>query len=301
MSDLAATERAPAKINLDLRILSREPDGYHRLETVFQALELHDLVEARPASALTLEIEGDIDVGPARDNLVLRAARAFDEAAPGGGRVHLRLVKRIPAGAGLGGGSSDAAATLRALNELAGRPLAAQVLVAIGAALGSDVPFFLCGSPLARAEGRGELLSPLRPLPPAPVLVVDPGFPVATRDAFRWWDERHPDDSSPAPSRGEPVEGNAQRSGEEPLAPYDFESLYAGARNDFEDVVFDRHPALATVRSALASSGARFARLSGSGSCVYGLFGDDATAERAAEDLGARLTQARIIVTRTAG
>lgn len=288
MSERVAIERAPAKINLDLRILSRESDGYHRLETVFQALELHDLIEARPAPVLSLEVEGDIDVGSARDNLVLRAARAFCDAVPGAAPAALRLVKRIPARAGLGGGSSDAAATLRALNALGGRPLGAQDLVEIGARLGSDVPFFLCGSALARAEGRGELLSPLRALPPAPVLVVDPGFPVATRDAFRWWDERGPDTVRERPL---PM----------PLPGADFESLGRVARNDFEDVVFERYPELDRVRARLVEAGACLARLSGSGSCVYGIFASDAAVQLAASGVAEVLAQARVLATRTAG
>lgn len=291
MSDRIVVERAPAKINLDLRILSREPDGYHRLETVFQALELHDLIDARPAEALSLEIEGDVDVGPDRDNLVLRAARAFDEAMPGAGRARLRLVKHIPAGAGLGGASSDAAATLRALNALADQPLDAQVLVEIGARLGSDVPFFLCGSPLASAEGRGELLSPLPPLPSAAVLVVDPGFPVATRDAFRWWDERH--------ATGAP-EGAAQSSAYRSLPRDGFESIGRIARNDFEGVVFERHPMLERIRDGLAGAGATLALLSGSGSCVYGVFSDDALADEAARAVQQFQPDARVIATRTA-
>lgn len=287
-------ERAPAKINLDLRILSREPDGYHRLETLFQALELHDVVEARPADALALEVEGDVDTGPAQDNLVLRAARAFLAAAPDAGPARLRLVKRIPAGAGLGGGSSDAAATLRALDALAGEPLGPQALREIGARLGSDVPFFLCGSPLARAQGRGERLTPLLPLPSAAVLVVDPGFPIATRDAFGWWDE-HVAASGGRHATPEPGRDDAPGTG-----PHDFEALAAYARNDFEPPVFARHPSLAALKRHLLDAGATLSLLSGSGSCVWAVFRDDDRAAAAGARAGDLLPGARVLLTRSA-
>lgn len=283
----AVVERAPAKINLHLRIVSREPDGFHRLETIFQALELHDLVEVAAADALSLRVEGGIDVGPEDENLAMRAARAFLAAVPDAPRVSIRLTKWIPAGAGLGGGSSDAAATLRALDRLTGSPLSTARLKEIGVRLGSDVPYFLGGSPLARARGRGELLEPLRPFDPAPVVVVDPGFPVATGDAFTWWDQRR----QPAPA-------------ETPVAPSSepvrsFSALTRHARNDFEDVVFDRYPSLARIKATLIDNGASHALLSGSGSCVYGIFDDESTAESAADVIRPLLPAGRILTTRT--
>lgn len=290
MSD-AVVERAPAKINLDLRIVSREPDGYHRLETIFQALELHDVIEARAADTMSLRVDGAIDVGPEGDNLVMRAARAFRDAVPGAPLAAIRLVKRIPAGAGLGGGSSDAAAALRALDRLAGSALPDEALSDIGVALGSDVPFFLCGSPLARATGRGEILEPLPVLEPAHVVLVDPGFPVSTRDAFAWWDERH---------GGAPAEA-ARRARADTHAPIDsFAALAAHARNDFEEVVFERHPPLGAVKAGMLAAGAIGALLSGSGSCVYGIFEDERSTESAARALHELVPDARVLRTRTA-
>ncbi len=261
-------ERAHAKINLQLRILSRRPDGYHELDTTFQALELHDVLEARAADATSLTVEGPVDAGPLDDNLVLRAARAFGEATDPAPRAAFRLSKRIPASAGLGGGSSDAAAALRALNRLAGDPLDRGALLALGARLGSDVPFFLVGSSRARASGRGEQLTALPAEPSRPVVVVDPGFRIATRDAFAWWDAEKAQPGQPT-------------------------------GNDFEPVVFARHPVLARLRDALLAAGATTAMLSGSGSCVWGLYENEArvgSAEHAARSV---LPQAEVIHTRT--
>ena len=284
MTHDALVEQAPAKINLHLRIVSRELDGYHNLETLFQSVELHDTLDARLADATSLEVEGGIDTGPPAQNLVLRAAHAFAAIVPAAPAVAFRLTKRIPAGAGLGGGSSEAAAALRLLNTLAGGPLAPDALRELGATLGADVAFFLCGSSLAWATGRGERLEPRRPLPPATVLLVDPGFPVATRDAFGWWD-----DVSRAPALV-------------PAPPPDVRSLAAlrgSVYNDFEPVVFARHPELTHIRDALAASGAAITMLSGSGSCVYGLFQGDADLESAVNAVRSASPNASVLRTRT--
>ncbi|HEX6589258.1 MAG TPA: 4-(cytidine 5'-diphospho)-2-C-methyl-D-erythritol kinase [Longimicrobiales bacterium] len=278
-------EHAPAKINLHLRIVARTADGYHDLETLFQALELHDTLEARRADETTLDVAGGIETGPASENLVLRAARAFEAAVPGAPRVAFRLTKRIPSAAGLGGGSSDAAATLRAMNALAGSPLAGDALRELGATLGADVAFFLCGSPIAWATGRGEKLVPRATLPAAPVLVVDPGFSVSTRDAFGWWD------ALPEAARS--------RVASPPPATGPFAALRGAVHNDFETVVFARHPELAAIRDALARAGASLAMLSGSGSCVYGLFDADAAADAAAALIGRIAPRVRVLRTRT--
>ncbi len=145
---------APAKVNLWLRVLRRRPDGFHELDTLFQAVDLCDEVEVsrRPGNGVRLTVEG-AELGPARENLAHRAALAFLDAAgrsAGSDRVEIRLRKRIPAGAGLGGGSSDAAAVLRCVSALWGDPLSPAVLAELGASLGSDVAFFLGRGPLAR-------------------------------------------------------------------------------------------------------------------------------------------------------
>lgn len=208
------------------------------------------------------------ELGPPDQNLAYRAAAAFHEAAGLAPALVIRLVKRIPAGAGLGGGSSDAAATLLALNRAHGGPLGPDTLLRLGAALGSDVPFFLCGAALALVWGRGERVLPLPPPPPAPVLLAVPPFPIATAEAYRALDQGHAGPRIPAP--------RAIRL--EDLASWD--GLAAAAANDFERVLFPRHPELAGLRDALARAGARPARLTGSGSAVFGIF--ESAAQRAA-------------------
>lgn len=278
------TERAHAKVNLALRILARRPDGYHQLRTVFQALELHDTLEATPAPNISLRVDGDVDVGPPEHNLVVRAARAYREKVPAAPAVRFHLTKRIPSAAGLGGGSSDAAAALRAMNRLAGEPLDRSALSAIAARIGADVPFFLCGSPLALAGGIGEELTALRPLTSVPVVIVDPRIDVPTTIAFGWWDEEH---ASPTGKDTLPARIDS------------FAEVADWARNDFEEVLFPRHPQLGRIRDTLLEAGASFALMSGSGSCVFGVFADGAPPSALATSIRVAAPDARVLHTRT--
>jgi 4-diphosphocytidyl-2-C-methyl-D-erythritol kinase len=280
------TLRAPAKVNLRLSILARETSGYHQIETVFHALELADeLTAALAGGDLRLTVDG-ADVGPVADNLVTQAARLFREVCGGPQGVHFRLVKRIPAGAGLGGGSSDAAAALLALNTLHREPLARDDLAALGATVGSDVPFFLCGSAHALAWGRGQRLMLLPPLPPRPVLIVVPASASPTAEAYQRLDEDPP---PPAPSR---------TLSEAELLQWD--DVAANAVNDFERVVLPDHPPLPAVRDTLQQAGAAPALLAGSGSALFGVFSDDAALEHAAQDITRNWPELRLVRTRTA-
>jgi len=270
--------RAPAKVNLFLRVMAREESGYHQIETLFQALELADEVSLRilPASVpanpsgIDLEVEGvpARALGPPESNLAVRAARLFLEAVSRTGvhpprlRIHLR--KRIPHGAGLGGGSSDAAAVLRGLNELLGTPLSPGELAALGGRLGADVAFFLCGSPLALAWGRGDRLLPLPPLPRVPVVLLLPPRRIATPEAYgvlaRWREETNR--STPPARVFAPI-----------TSPWsDWTRAGMEAENDFEAALATAYPELAHLRRTLEDAGARPALLSGSGSAVFGLF-----------------------------
>lgn len=281
--------RAPAKLNLRLAVLAREESGFHSLETLFCALELADTLELEPADGLELRVEGDVP-GRAEDNLVHRAARAFYEAAGIEPAARIRLRKRIPAGAGLGGGSSDAAATLRALNRQHGEPLDRRALLGLGSALGSDVPFFLAGSPFALAWGRGERLLPLPTPPPAPVLLAVPEAGVSTAEAYNWLDRRRGREGRGAP-RPALLDIDALR---------DWDGIAPAAVNHFEPAVFERRPELARLRTALAESGARFALLTGTGAAVFGVYADAARRDAAADELAARAPDVRLIRTRTA-
>lgn len=286
-----ARVQAPAKVNLSLRVLAREDGGYHQLETLFCALELADEIEITTGGdGIRLEVEG-AELGPVEDNLVHRAARAFFEAAHIPGRIGIRLRKEIPAGAGLGGGSSDAAAALHALNELHGRPLSESGLLDLAAGLGSDVPFFLCGSPLALAWGRGERLMPLPPLPKAPILVAVPDFAIPTPSAYRDLDAFR----AAAPE---------SRPGSQIFRPEslrDWGAVAAAAINDFEAPTFARFPALARIRALLIEAGASFALLSGSGSAIFGVFSDVMQRSDAALALRGHSPTLRLIETYTAG
>lgn len=289
----AVTLAAPAKVNLFLRVLHRRGDGYHELETLFQAVDLCDRVTvARAGAGVALEVDGP-DLGPLEENLAHQAAEAFLHrvGARGGEGVRIRLEKRIPAGAGLGGGSSDAAAVLRCMNALwgsgegGGEPLPAQGLAALGAELGSDVPFFLGGTTLALGRGRGEILLPLGPLPPAHLVLVLPPAHVATGPAYGAL--AHSRERQPPPAR-EAWDPASLAGG--------WDALAGVAVNDFETVVPGRHPAVGASLQALREAGGAPVLLSGSGGACFGRFADGAQAAAAAGRVAGSLGWAALAV-----
>jgi 4-diphosphocytidyl-2-C-methyl-D-erythritol kinase len=267
---------AHAKINLFLRILARETSGYHQIETAFSLLELaDDLVLTRIPQGVELKVDGP-DLGPAEENLAVRAARAVLEATGRRFGVRVDLTKRIPTRAGLGGGSSDAAAALHAVNSLADNAVPRHELHHFAAKLGADVAFFASGAALALAWGRGERLYRLAPPPAAPALVVVPPWPVSTPDAYRWWDELHPE----LPARG-PVVLDADA-----LASWGSIGRLGG--NDFEGAVFGKHPPLRTLYERLAGTRPLWVRLCGSGSAVAAVYRDERDRDDAAMALGTK-------------
>ena len=280
---------AHAKLNLTLRVLAREITGYHQIETIFCGLELSDEIEIlRTASGVELEVAlppeesgAPPDLGPLEQNLAFRAASMFAAAANLASGVHIRLVKRIPAGAGLGGGSSDAAAVLRALNELAGQALSEDELLALGHRLGSDVPFFLADVPLALAWGRGERMMALPSLPAAPVVLAVPPERVSTAGAYA------------ALAEERVIASQVLR------VPESWQDIAAEAANDFESVIFERHPRLAELRTDLDDAGALLARMTGTGSAVFAVFSDVAAADEAARRIEQAHPDVTAIVTRT--
>ena len=270
-----ATVLAPAKINLALHVLGRRPDGYHEIDTLFQAIDLYDQVDVElGGDGVVVEVEG-ADLGPMEANLAYRAATRFLEVTAVDSGVRISLTKRIPFGAGLGGGSSDAAAVLRCLAALI-EGSDARSLHALAAELGSDVPFFLGESPLARGRARGDVLEPLAPLPAADLVLVSPPVHVSTAGAY----------AALAASRGEasavagpPLGVGLERWGD----------LEAVARNDFEPVMAAAHLEIGQALDALRAEGASVVLMTGSGSTCFGLFPDAAKARSVADDLGARL------------
>ena len=261
---------AQAKINLLLRVLARESSGYHALETVFLRLSLSDDVAVRVGDAIhgrTLDCSGVLPpggLGDAKDNLAYRAACAYAEATGWPTNFGIELRKEIPTGAGLGGGSADAGAVLRALDALSPYPLGRR-LVELAPALGADVAFMTIDSPMALAWGRGERLLPLPALASRAVVVIAPSFSVSTKDAYEWL----------AHDRG------SYQSRAAVLAPTEldtWEGVASIAVNDFEPVVSRRQPAISAYVDALRAAGALPAMMSGSGSAVFGVFADEQSA-----------------------
>lgn len=266
--------RALAKLNLDLRVLGRRPDGYHELRTVFQTISLADTLEVAftPAPETAIEVTGACDIP---DNLVVKAARRLLDATGTTGRVEVRLEKKIPMGAGLGGGSSDAAAMLLALPVLAGRRVAPEELMRLAAELGSDVPFFLLGG-AAVGIGRGTELYPLPETATRWGVVAAPTVHVSTAEAYAALDL--PNVSG--------LTTEAQQNSMFIFQSQAWSQAWEGSQNDFERVVFRRHPELQECKRRLAALGARPAMMTGSGSALYGLFGTRALALRAAKAMG---------------
>jgi len=282
----AVSVRAPAKVNLLLRVLERRADGFHELETLFQTIDLADKLTVELAGdSVALEVTG-ADTGPVGDNLAFRAAQAYRHVADLKSGVRIRLAKNIPTGAGLGGGSSDAAATLRALDHLTGGGVSTEALHAIAAGLGSDVPFFLCGSALALARGRGDELITAPSLPSAAVVLVCPPLHVATGPAYAALAERR-------------ALGGRKAHAQLERVPSDWDAVEDIAANDFEPGVADAHPEVRRALDALRDAGLRLAMLSGSGGACFGLVSSASeaslTAQRLSDEFGWRVVATRTL------
>jgi len=259
-----ARVRSLAKINLDLRVLHKRPDGFHELRTVFQTISLADVLEAEFTAGRRTRVELDSTVDIA-DNLVARAANLVIEETRATGLYRFTLTKRIPMGAGLGGGSSNAAATLLLLPVLTGKPIPLERLIELGASLGSDVPFFLLGG-TALGLGRGTELYPLPEAPARAALVVSPALHVSTPQAYR----------ALGRSLTSELPSSTISSFRSFVWSFDRESV-----NDFETVVFSEHPQLRSIKRTLLKLGAEPALMSGSGSALFGIFHDPDMRNRA--------------------
>ncbi len=256
--------RCNAKVNLYLRVLGRRPDGFHNIETIFHSISLSDILTlSRRESGFTVSCSSP-GVPIDESNLALVAARRL--LGEGRGGVHVDLDKRIPASAGLGGGSADAAASLVGVNLLYDLGLSDADLLSAAADVGSDVPFMLSGG-CAIGEGRGEILTPLKCLPRLPVVVVVPPIAVSTRWAY----ESLRTGLTTGVSRGNIV-SDARRMGA-------VESVKSLLYNDFEALISERHPLILGIKEGLQSDGAAGALMSGSGSAVFGIFEKDGDAE----------------------
>ncbi|HKO61064.1 MAG TPA: 4-(cytidine 5'-diphospho)-2-C-methyl-D-erythritol kinase [Pyrinomonadaceae bacterium] len=262
-----------AKINWSLRVLGKRPDGYHEISTTLQTISLHDdlLFEQNVSGDIFLSCD-EPDIPTSSDNLIVRAALTLKNryAVDGGASIHLH--KRIPTKAGLGGGSSNAAVTLLALNELWHIGAGIADLEVVAANIGADVPFFLHGGS-AMATGIGTEITPLPDAGTAHLIVLQPRVTVSTAEAYKALNSPALTSNIPIPIlAGSPRAGDFSES-----APARGEDL----QNDFELTIFDMEPEIKRAKSALLTAGAESALLAGSGSSVFGIFTDRETQQRA--------------------
>jgi 4-diphosphocytidyl-2-C-methyl-D-erythritol kinase len=255
--------RASAKINLDLRVLGKRDDGYHEVRTILQTIDWSDDISIEPAQRFEFVAHG---VGGGEDNLVVKASREFERLTGVTASVRIELTKHVPMGAGLGGGSSDAAATLLGLQKFFGCRIPEQELFEALGRLGSDVPFFATGG-RALATGRGNEIMPLPDDAHEArygLLLIHPRISISTAEAYSWLTVS----DKPRTIRGFCAQSVSGSGEDEP-------------RNDFESVVFARHPLLSEIKSEMLKAGAVRAALSGSGSAIFGIFGNEEQAVKA--------------------
>ena len=272
---MAVRAFAPAKINLYLHVVGRRGDGYHLLDSLIAFADIGDTITATLADGLTLTVDGPEAApiaGLGDDNLVLRAARLLKERGGIDANAALHLDKRLPAAGGIGGGSSDAAAALRALSHLWGRPLDDEALLALALDLGADVPACLAGRPVW-VGGIGEQLEPAAFLPAAGIVLANPRRPLPTADVFR----RRAGPFS-LPARFDPVPGDAA----------DLAAALGSRRNDLTETAVALLPEIGAVLDRLAGlPGALLTRMSGSGATCFALFADCTMALAAGRALAA--------------
>jgi len=265
------TVKAPAKVNNVLRVLSRRADGFHDLQMVMVPLTLCDEITLTTIdSGIELSVDGQANEGMAGPrNLAWRAADAIMTASGNRSGVRIALRKRIPVAAGLGGGSSDAAAVMRGLNELWELGYSSESLAGIGKGLGADVPFFCFDRP-AFVEGIGDRVSTYDDFPKLSYILINPGFEVSTPWVYKQWDLRLTEDVPDATVR--------------PLFQV-FSDVIESLHNDLERVTIPAHPEIEKMKGALMESGAAGALMSGSGPTVFGVFPDEAGRDAALDGL----------------
>lgn len=257
-----------AKINLGLEVLRKRPDGYHEIRTLFQSVSLHDVLEFRPLDESRIELTGTAgDLSWGEDNIIHRAARMLSARhAPNKG-IAIRVIKNIPLGAGLGGGSSNAAMTLWALNRLWGLGLSRKELAPLAAELGSDVPYFLEGG-LCLGTGRGEIVEPLGDLPSRQGVLVLPRLPVSTAYIYR----HHRVTLT-------------SRDKDSKIRRFLTSADLHGLVNDLEDTIFRFYPLIQEHKRRLLLQRPELALVSGSGAAVFGLYADVEQARSAIQEL----------------
>ncbi len=273
-----AVVRAPAKVNFSLRIVGRRKDGYHLLDSLVVPINLFDLVVTKLSLARRTSITLSCDtseIPSGDDNLAVRAARLYLERAGVSARIDLRIEKRIPTGAGLGGGSTDAAAVLRAMNAVALEPIEGSTLRELALELGADVPFFMVGR-AARMRGVGECLDPLGWAPPWPLVIARCENPLSTADVYAMYDRQALHSLT-----------NRQAMGTIRRSTFQKMPLRHLLANDLEAAANRIQPGVDLLKKRLLALGARGALMTGSGSAVFGVWDWDVDAEAAAKRLRA--------------
>ena len=278
-------QRAYAKINLGLDVLRRRPDGYHEVKMVMQTVDIYDdlFLEKTEKPGVELQIEGS-ELTAGKDNLNCRAAELYMEEKGIAGGVKIRLVKRIPIAAGMAGGSSDAAATLRGMNELWETGCSAQELQKLGVRLGADIPYCVVGGTML-SEGIGEILTPLPAPPECVLLIAKPEISVSTKFVY---ENLHADTLKSHPDIDGMVE--AIRRGQ-------LEGITERMGNVLETVTTKTYPVIEEIKTVMKEKGAENALMSGSGPTVFGIFGQKEQAEAAAAILRERDLAKQVFVT----
>lgn len=278
-------QRAYAKINLGLDVLRRRPDGYHEVKMVMQTVDIYDdlFLEKTEKPGVELQIEGS-ELTAGKDNLICRAAELFMEEKGIAGGVKIRLVKRIPIAAGMAGGSSDAAAALRGMNELWETGCSVQELQKLGVRLGADIPYCVAGGTML-SEGIGEILTPLPAPPECVLLIAKPEISVSTKFVY---ENLHADTLKSHPDIDGMVE--AIRRGQ-------LEGITERMGNVLETVTTKTYPVIEEIKTVMKEKGAENALMSGSGPTVFGIFGRKEQAEEAAAILRERDLAKQVFVT----
>ena len=265
------TIKCPAKVNLSLDVTSRREDGYHNLEMIMQTVKLFDTltVICEESGKPEITISSNLSYVPNDErNLCYKAAKLFFDATGLSAKVHIDANKKIPVGAGLGGGSSDAAGTLTVLNKLMGNPLTQDKLAAISKSIGADVPFFIYGGCML-AEGIGEILTPLPQLENITFLIAKPNFGVSTPWVYK---NLVLDSTTPHPNTKAVIEA---------IKANDLAALAKHAGNTLELVTLKQYPEISRYKEIMAKSGAVYSLMSGSGSAVFGVYDDPEKAKKA--------------------
>ncbi len=268
---------AKAKINWTLDILGTREDGYHEMDMLMSSVELSDTLEMEPADGLALTVMGEIPVFAQGDNLVLKAARALQKATGCSKGANMRLYKHIPVGAGMGGGSADAAAALKGLADLWSLSISRQELMQIGRSLGADVPFMLTGG-VARVGGMGETIKPLPVATSIWLVLTQPCRGLSTAEIFQGFD------SLPSQDIFRPETDRAEMA----LREGDLQNLARSMGNVMEPISLAKRPEMGEAKEALKEQGALRAMMTGSGSVVYGVFDTETKARKAFESLRAK-------------